>query len=359
MTINIKWTKWYLIPQALIWVSQTSVKGSDKQSDSQSFKLFLSHPLQIQELVFQRHDYPELPIPKLPEAPGITFYPDINPMYSAVWQGDAFYISRLNAPEPATNNSEGIDLSWTYGATLHNVWCVQGRQFTYYNGALQEQSIGVPVHDNALNYRNKLLEVLHLGIANLRPGSLRWSGDDWEGLTLSGVRMKGRAIIGDTKQRVMNVEYKFDGSKVRFRVDYQYDTTPDDGHIEPGLPRRFRRTQQTADPIRSPDLVEADFTIRAIVSTSNSIEQLVIKREERGRSRIQSAGLVPAFQETTNGAFFIDPSGRRVAVDNDAHVPLPDVGSRTKSRAALFILCSFGLGGLLLIFLIYFRSKRT
>ena len=337
--------------------------GTPDSLTNANFRAFLSHPTRIQILIFHRKDYPELPLPKPPADANGSVYVFFNDTeFSAVWEEDAFYVTPVISKDFALTNSHTVitksDLDWTYGASHKGAWFTHGGQFTKYNGALQDQDIGVPVHDNARKYRNQVLEVIHLGIANLRNGSLKWSGDEWEGLDLSGTKISGRGIFNDSG-RVSKMDYSVEGSRVKFTVEYFYDINPEDGDTETALPHHFRRIQHSANPAESPDLVEAEFTIRRIVAAPTSIEQTVLAREQKEKDVVESARTAPIFEETTNGTVFVDQYNVLHAVEATAKVHQVSTEGHSKSRVALFILLLSGGGGLALIFFIVKTHKHS
>jgi len=344
-----------LIYLAISLGSEAFLRAAEVQTNV-DFRMFLTNPTPIRDLIFQRSEYPELPPPQV-SADGVAFVFFKDSVYSAIWQEDAFCIEPIIPSDFAVTNGNMVvtkrDLDWASGATARSIWLVKADQFTSFPGAVQKENIGVPIHDNALDYKKKILEIVHMGIADLQQGSFKWSGDDWEGMTLSGARIVGRAIFDSTGKRVTRVEYKVEGGSVTFRVEYYYDVASDAGDTVPLLPHHFRRIQRTTDPVHYPDLVEADFKIRKMALSATSVEQLVLEREHRERGRVDALGVAPFFEATTQGTWFLSRDGVRSPVAPIAHVQLPQGAvSTTRSRVAFYFMLFFGVGGLLLILLI-------
>src|ERR1017187_1171 len=350
----IKVTVHLLLCLVLLLKSSFLARGSQESIEHSRFKAFLTDPKQIAELVFQRSDYPELP----PHEMSGVYFKDA--VYSVMWQKTAFCITQIIPENFAVTNSGMIihkkDLGWIYGATASEIWYARAETFTYYKGAIQDKDIGLPIHDNARDYQNKALEVIHLGIANLCPGSFKWLGNEWEGVDLSGAKITGTALFDASNNRPDRLEYKVEGSRVRFKVEYIYDSKPNSADIESGLPNHFRRVQISANPAESPDLVEADFKIQKLVVSSSSIEQLVMEKEVQERMRIESIQTAPIFEAKTNGTWYLNRDGQRSLVEKNATVHLPGDSERSKPYLVRSILLLFGIGGLIFI---YVRTKRS
>jgi hypothetical protein len=337
-----------------------AVRAAEVQTNV-NFRMFLTNPAPIGDLIFQRSDYPEMPPPQ-PTGDGSTFIFFKDSVYSAIWQENAFCIEPIIPSDFAVTNGNMVvkkrDLDWTYGSTAKGIWFAKADQFMSFPGAIHKENVGVAIHDNALDYQKKILEIVHMGIRDLAPGSFKWSGDDWEGTTLSGVKMTGHGSF-DNSGRVTKVEYRIEGDRVTFRVEYYYDVTSEAGDTVPLLPHHFRRIQRTADPVHYPDLVEADFKILKMGLSAISVEQLVLEREHRERGRIDGLGVAPFFEATTQGTFFLSKDGARSPVAPIAHVQPPGgASSELKPRVAFYLLLIFGAGGLLWILLISRRHRN-
>ena len=182
------------------------------------FQSFLTSRPRIKEIAYSYR--PQLSASFLAKyAPGLQASPITEATYAtARWQPEQFFVRSFN---PANPTAEVI-----IGYNRGTFWQISGGVVT----VCIDDSTYAPTLSATLA---PFFDVLSLGIASLKDGSLRWDGLGFQGLTRDERTIHGRLSVADGKPSYL--DFTIESSACDYRVEYEYASDS----LVLGIPSRF------------------------------------------------------------------------------------------------------------------------
>ena len=311
--------------------------GSGEQAQTtstvESFKSFLSLNPAISNVVFERQVlmFPQLPGGVKPNTNEIQYY-------QAGRQSNGFYLRRLwslgdaDSAIHATSSTAGLLFA---GKAANRFWHIVDTNIYYTSDP------GNYVAQMSINAEAILSSVLDMGVENLLPGSLVWSGNSFTARSTSAREVRGSLDVSDNFPQRLTVQYQ--GFTNSFVAEYAYSK---ESHLPCGIPSRVHMA-----------LVNGPATVPRVNTTILSAD---IAKDGLPVEFLQPERFIESEKQEivfTNGSLYLTRDG--VVRGRMLSASMSSAAAPRHKMAVLIIYAVFATSTLLFIILLFIRTKKS
>ncbi len=244
---KLRWAELLCALLVLISAQSATLFGAENISESpgEFFKNYLKNCPPVREIIFWRQS---LAVPNFPGEPVPHSVTNIFRNYVGAWQTNGFFLREVrDIGNPITvigSNAFTADLLIS-GRNDKLWWDIINNQVTSWSETSDAKSSSV--RRKAELAEGILFPVLWLGLNNLKPGTLEWSGNEFTALTTSGQILKGTLTLRDGIPE--NLEVYLGGAKLpSYECEYHYNDFKTNGARLPSRVLRYKSTNGVKTP---------------------------------------------------------------------------------------------------------------
>lgn len=284
-------------------------------SQAETLKDFLASSPSVDEFIFKKRQLYQLVYPDAPRV-------DTNhwQCFHAKRQGTDFLLGEIASPEEAydvrrlTNGSLKV-----FGKCGPLFWKMIGDNYVFWEDQKNAYSTDYTPFEKLPNaqllqevsaMRGLLLQALHLGIADLQPGTLKWNSNSFKAQTHDGRVLEGELVLESNLPK--NLHYWVAGEKGKSVVTLTYpSSTLKDVSLPGKLLYAYEKPSGETVPV-------AEFEVVSLRSTAPDR----IPADEFSSKALSVPGFTKSIQVKGKGLYWKRPGGSEMVITNskiDAH----------------------------------------
>lgn len=251
-------------------------ENPDAKSPTAAIKAYLQDNPSVKTIIFRRRI---LSVPNIPgEAVPVSLTNDFR-TYQAAQQKNAFYLREIRDLKDLNTiidtNTFTADLLIN-GRSGERWWDVINTQITSWTETPDEESS--PVRRKVEIAVNILDPVVHFGINNLKPHSLRWDGNYFTAQTTDGIDIEGNLSTLGNKPLSIEVKYS-DGKMFGYICEYEYGKFKPDPSDLPSTILRYRVVKGVKTPVWVANILSFNTATEALPLAYFAPERFVDKQQ--------------------------------------------------------------------------------
>jgi hypothetical protein len=324
-----------VIVTTLVCLLYASACGQDSPVDT--FKTFLMSPPPVSRIVYKKRNFFQLDFPGAPKLDTNSYQ-----IFSGKCQGVDFTlrtagpVTELDNPAALTNSvidaaGKSGSTFWKYVKDTRYDWEDKNNEFSTGYVSSEQVPIDHTILRTVLDERSMLLQVINMGVGNLKPGTLKWDGDSFTAENMDHATLRGELIIagGFPKELHFHLDRELGESVVLF----DYARAKKQSQLPDKITCEFINQKKAVIPV-------SEYTIISLEVASS-----IISPTEFSSSLFRVPGYTVAIEQLGGGKYLMKDQNGNAIIIKDKTLP-------PSSNRKVFIIIIIFMSATLLALLI-------